>query len=102
MDLQLLKERDTPLLSRKRFTFDLMFKGATPSRKQIRDAIAKKVKAEPDLTVVKHIYTRYGIETARVIAQVYSKKEDMLKLEDKGLLDKHTEKKEEKAEEKKA
>jgi len=103
MDINLLKERDTPLLSRKRCTLDVNFKGATPSRKQIRDEIAKKLKADPELTVVRHIYTRHGVEKARVITNIYTKKEDMVKFEDKGLLEKHSEKKkEEKAEEKKA
>ncbi|MBI5880547.1 hypothetical protein HZB90_00280 [archaeon] len=102
MDINLLKERETPLLSRKRCTLDVHFKGATPSRKQIRDEIAKKLKADPELTVVRHIYTRHGVEKARVITNIYTKKEDMVKFEDKGLLEKHSEKKEEKAEEKKA
>lgn len=101
MDLEILKERDMPLMSRKRFTLFAGFKGPTPTRIQLRDAISKKVKGEPELTVVKHIYNRYGIEKAKVIAHVYSKKEDMLRYEDKVLLDKHVEKKkEEKAEEK--
>jgi small subunit ribosomal protein S24e len=101
MDVEILKERDTPLLSRTRYTFGLSFKGATPTRKQIRDAIATKVKSDPSLTVVKHVYTRYGVEKAKVIAHTYSKKEDMIRFEDKGLLEKHTEKKKEPKEEKK-
>ncbi|MBU2561106.1 MAG: hypothetical protein KKD17_02330 [Nanoarchaeota archaeon] len=95
MDLELLKERDMPLLSRKRYTFFLNFKGPTPTRKQIRDAIAAKTKSDAALTVVKHIYNRYGVERAKIIANVYSKKDDMLRFEDKSLLDKHAEKKEE-------
>ena len=98
MDMTLLKERDTPLLSRKRCTLEVHFKGATPSRKQIRDEIAKKLKSDPELTVVKHIYTRHGVEKAKVIANIYTKKEDMLRFEDKGMLEKHSDKKEEKGE----
>ncbi|MFC1741713.1 30S ribosomal protein S24e [Nanoarchaeota archaeon] len=99
MDLEITKERDLPLLSRKRYSFFATFKGATPNRLQIRDEIAKKVKSDPELTVVRHIYNRYGIEKAKVIAHVYTKKEDMDKFEDKGLVEKHTAKKKEKAEE---
>lgn len=100
MDLNILKERDTPLLSRKRYTFEMDFKGATPSRIEIRDAVAKKVKSEPELTIIKHVYTRYGVEKAKIIAHVYSNKEEMAKLEQKVLVDKHVVKKEEKAESK--
>ena len=96
MDLEITKERDMPLMSRKRYTAYATFKGATPNRLQIRDAISKKVKSEPGLTIIKHIYTRYGVEKAKIIAHAYSKKEDMARYEDKILLDKHVEKKSEK------
>ncbi|MBW2972404.1 hypothetical protein KY359_05185 [Candidatus Woesearchaeota archaeon] len=96
MDLELKKEREMPLLSRKRYTFYMEFKGPTPTRMKIRDAVASKVKGKPELTVIKHVYNRYGIEKAKVIAHVYSSKEDLAKYEDKKLLDKHAEKKEEK------
>jgi ribosomal protein S24E len=97
MEIEITKEREMPLLSRKRYTFFVGFKGTTPSRKQVRDELAKKVKSDPELTIIKHIYNRYGVERAKVIANVYSKKEEMLKLEDKDLLGKHSDKKEEKA-----
>jgi ribosomal protein S24E len=93
MNMEIVKERDMPLLSCRRYTLFVEFKGATPARKQVRDEIAKKVKSDPELTIVKHIYNRYGVERAKVIANVYSKKEDMLKLEDKQLLSKHSDKK---------
>jgi len=98
MDITINKEREMPLLSRKRYTMELGFKGSTPSRKQIRDALATKVKADPELVIVKHVYNKFGSEKAKVIANVYSNKDDMKKYEDKKLLEKHSEKKEEKAE----
>lgn len=95
MDINMLKERDTPLMSRKRYTFEIGFKGSTPTRKQIRDEIAKKLKSDPSLTVIKHVYGKYGVEKAKVITHVYENKKDMEKFEEKVLLDKHVEKKEE-------
>ncbi len=68
------------------------FKGATPSRMKIRDAVAKQVKGDPELTIIKHIYTKYGVEKAKIIAHVYNNKEDMAKYEDKKLLTKHEKK----------
>jgi len=99
MDLELLKERDTPLLSRKRYTYYMTFQGPTPTRLQIRDAVAKKAGSKPELTIIKHVYNRYGIEKAKVIAHVYSKKEDLDRYEEKVLIEKHAAKKEEKTEE---
>ena len=100
MEINILKERDTPLLSRKRVTLEITFEGATPSREKIREVVAAKLKSDKDLTVIKHIYTRYGVEKCKVIAHIYSNKEDIRKYEEKGVLKKHEAKKEEKAEKK--
>lgn len=102
MDIKILKERDTPLLSRKRLTFEVSFKGATPTRAKLRDAIAANLKVDKELTVVKHIYTRYGIEKAKVMAHVYTDKNDLVKYEEKGVLAKHMKKEEKKEEAKPA
>ena len=92
MEIELKKERETPLLSRKRYVFDIKFEGATPSREIIRDAVAKKVNADRDLTIIKHVYNKYGMENAKVFAHVYDKKEDMMRIEESGTIKKHVKK----------
>ncbi len=100
MDMKILKERDTPLMSRKRYTLEISEEGATPSRKQIRDMVAIKLKADPNLTIVKHVYPRYGLEKSRCIVNIYEKEEDMKRYEMEGLVKKHqSEKKQEAASE---
>ena len=100
MEMNILKERETPLLSRKRYTLEITKEGPTPSRKEIRDLVATKVKANKELTVIKHVYPRYGVQKARIIAHIYDTKEEMVVNETEGLLKKHAkaENKEEKAE----
>ncbi|MFC1722797.1 hypothetical protein ACFL0V_01530 [Nanoarchaeota archaeon] len=100
MEINILKERDTPLLSRKRYTLEIVKKdGPTPTRMEVKEMLAVKLKADKDLVVVKHVYPRYGISKTRAIVQVYEKKEDMERYESEGLLKKHVKetKKEEKA-----
>ncbi len=97
MALEILKERDTPLLSRKRVTAMIDFEGSTPSRLKIQSTISKKLDVDKSLTIVKHIYTRYGAQKAKVIAHIYSNKEDLNKFERDYLLKKHVEKKAEEA-----
>jgi small subunit ribosomal protein S24e len=99
MKLELLKERETPLLSRKRVTLSASYEGATPARKELRKSVAKKVSADEKLVILKHIYTRFGQHKAKVIAHVYEDEKAMNKLEEEYLLKKHREKKEEKKEE---
>ncbi len=89
MEINILKERDTPLLSRKRFTLEIIKEGPTPSRSEIRDAVAVKLKSDKNLTIIKHVYPRYGVQKARVIAHVYEKEADLKRYEDEGMLKKH-------------
>ena len=89
MKIEIQKERETPLLWRRRVTAMVEFEGATPSRKQIQQAVAKKLDANEKLTIIKHVYPRYGDSMAKVIAHVYSKEEDKNTVEAKYLLKKH-------------
>ncbi|MBI5398545.1 30S ribosomal protein S24e [Candidatus Woesearchaeota archaeon] len=90
MELKVEKERLTPLLARKRITAHLSFQGKTPSRKELRDVIAQKLKVEKDLTIVKHIYTKFGSQDARVIAHIYASPAELNRIENKQLIKKHT------------
>jgi len=89
MQIEVKKERDTPLLSRKRVTITAEYEGATPSRNDLRKEIAKKINAKENLVVLKHIYTRFGSQKAKIIAHVYNNEEDLKKLENDSLLVKH-------------
>lgn len=101
MDLTKVKEKDYPLLSRKRVTFEGEVDKATPSRLELREYIAKKLKTSTDKVIIRHIYTRFGSTKVRVMAHVYDKKEDLDKTEDKATVLKNEPKKEEPKEEKK-
>jgi small subunit ribosomal protein S24e len=89
MEIKIEKERVTPLLSRKRVTANISFQGRTPSRKDVRDMVATRLKSEKDLTIVKHIYTKFGSTEARVIAHVYSSAADLKRIERAKLVKKH-------------
>jgi small subunit ribosomal protein S24e len=90
MELKIEKERVTPLLSRKRVTANVSFQGKTPSRKEIRDMVASRLKAEKELTIIKHVYTKFGATEARVIAHIYSNAADLKRIERAKLVKKHS------------
>jgi len=100
MNLEILKERETPLLSRKRITAMIDFEGPTPSRIKLIEDIAKKLDVNKDLTIIKHIYTRYGAQKAKIIAHIYDKEDAMNRFENEYLLKKHIDKKKEETAEK--
>ena len=89
MDIKIVKEKDTPLLSRKRVTIYAQYKGATPSRPELQGEIAKKLKTKPDLVVLRHIYTRFGQERSKIIVHIYNDTKTMVMLEGQALVDKH-------------
>ncbi|MBI3031920.1 hypothetical protein HYY69_00455 [Candidatus Woesearchaeota archaeon] len=102
MNIEILKQKDTPLLSRKRVTAKLTAEAATPSRLTIRNLLAKQLKVDPSLVIIKHLYPQFGDRVVKVIVNVYEKRDVLEKFEHKKLVAKHQEKQEGSAEVKEA
>ncbi len=90
MSIEVLKEQEVPLLSRKRYTLEVDSPKQTMSRKELVKLVAEKIKSKPELVVVKHIYTRYGSRKSKVIAHSYKDKKDMERIEEGYLLKKNS------------
>ncbi|MBL7050737.1 hypothetical protein ISS04_01085 [Candidatus Woesearchaeota archaeon] len=83
MKLEIIKQEKQPLLSRIEIMAKITFQGATPSNENIKKAIATKLKADESFTVIKHIYTEFGLQEGDVEAFVYDDKKVMAVLEKK-------------------
>ncbi len=82
MEIEILKERDVPLLKRKRVTAMVTYDGgATPNILALKDVVASKLKVESDLVAIRHVYQQYGFTQAKVIAHIYTSRDELLKLE---------------------
>ncbi len=80
--LQKLKEIDMSLLSRKRIKFEIEHATtSTPSRSSLKELIAKKYQIKPELVAIRHIYTKFGSQKARVIANIYQDEKTLKFLE---------------------
>jgi len=100
ISLEILKKKEMPLLSRTRVTAMHVEKGPTVSRRSMRSQIAKQLKEDEEKIVIKHVYSQFGKNDTKIIAHVYTNKEEMEKFENPNLIKKHSvkeEKKEEKA-----
>src|SRR3989338_8170579 len=95
MDIEILKENETPLLSRKRYTIRINTTGATPSRKDLLQAISQKTKSNPNLTIIKHIYPQYGGKFTKIIVHIYKDMAALESIEHEYLMKKHKEEKKE-------
>lgn len=80
MEMKILNEQETPLLSRKRITAEITYEGATPSRIKIIAELVKQVKAESKLIELRHVYAKFGDTRSKVIAHVYDNEENMKKI----------------------
>lgn len=88
MDLKILKEEKSAL-PRKELEAVLKFDQETPSRQSIKDEVAKKVKADEKLVIIKKIQTYFGVNEAKITAVVYDNEEAMKSLEFKKMIEKH-------------
>jgi ribosomal protein S24E len=96
MQIEIQKERDTPLLSRRRITVTVASEGKTPSRLELVKEISKALKVSEDLIVIRHIYTSYGSSFVKAIVNVYEDPKIMLRLEGEKLVAKHKKQEEKK------
>lgn len=77
MELTIKKKTESPLLSRTRVTAEATYQGPTPTESAVKDSLASKLSVDKNLVSVRHVYTRFGKQFAKIIAHVYDNKKDM-------------------------
>ena len=82
MEIQNLKEIEMFLLARKRIKFELEHPNApTPTRNLLKEEIAKKYNTKPELVSIRHVYSKFGLQRCRVIANIYEDEKTLKALE---------------------
>lgn len=73
MKIQIVSERENPLLKRKEIRFEVKHDktGSTPPRREVRKALANTIKAKSDFVIIKRLKTKTGTRTAVGFANVY-------------------------------
>ena len=99
MEIEILNKEKNELLGREGIEAKVSYSEATPSRKEIRKELAKKVGKKENLVVVQEIKTYFGSGIAKIYANAYDREEDLKAGEIESIVKRHEEKKkEEKAE----
>ena len=87
MNIAVLKKDENRLFNRIEVVARVEHKGgATPKRRELRDAIAKELKTKLELVVIKVVRNLYGVPHSIVKANVYSKQDKMMECEPKYIL----------------
>lgn len=81
MQLKIIEKKDNSLLHRIEVEAELTAEGPTPSNKDVAKEIAKQAKGDEKLTIVKHIYSRFGTNVSDVLAYVYTDEAKMKEIE---------------------
>ena len=105
MQVTITQQQHNPLLKRTEVTFTIDHKQTrgTPTRLEIRNALAEMLKTKPEVVYVKRIETKAGTMTATGEANAYDSVEHAQRIEAKYVIERHQPKeKKEAAEETKA
>lgn len=81
MQITTKSKKENKLLDRTEFDLEIAYEGPTPSNEQIKQELAKNLKINPELTIIKHTYTQFGATKADVLAFEYKTKEAMQAVE---------------------
>ncbi|MFH1393609.1 MAG: hypothetical protein ABII71_05885 [Candidatus Micrarchaeota archaeon] len=101
METEIKNSSDNPLLGRKEIKAIVSFDGATPNRKELKEAICGKAAANPDLTVLREVNNEFGLKRVTCVVHVYENKETLARVEPEHMRKREgigQEKKDEKAE----
>lgn len=77
MKIEILNEKENSLLNRKEIKFRILYEGATPSIKEVREKLIPVLNSEDNLTIVDSIVSTFGGRIAGGYAKVYKDKEGM-------------------------
>lgn len=93
--MKVLKEEDSRILERKSFVVEIDHHlKATPKEDSIKSGLAKLLKSDEKLMIIKHIYTGFGKGSSKVEVYVYDNEKALKTIEPKSKKKKVAEKKE--------
>jgi len=102
MEVTIIEQQYNPLLKRKEIAFTINHKqtGGTPTRLEVRNALAEMLKAKPEVVYVKRIETKTGTMTANGEANAYDSIEQAQRIEAKYIIERNQPKEKKEAAEK--
>ncbi len=98
MDIQVLQEKNNPMLNRREVVFKVTHDDVTPSRLSIIDRLAATMNSKRGLVIIDSIKTEFGKRESIGYAKIYENEERAKQVERAHILDRNTEKKQAKEE----
>jgi len=71
MDVEVIEERENPLLNRREIVFRIRFSGPTPSRGEVRDKLIAALDSDKKLSILDSYVTEFGTNIVKGVMKVY-------------------------------
>jgi len=81
MEIEVIEEKENPVLHRKEVSFKVVHKGPTPRRKEVREKLIANLSADKKLFVVDSLESGFGSREERGLAKIYEDIEAMVETE---------------------
>ncbi|NPA22603.1 MAG: 30S ribosomal protein S24e [Candidatus Micrarchaeota archaeon] len=81
MNVEIISERDNPVLSRKEVLLLAKYEGATPSLTELRQKVVETLGVSPELMVIKKTEQNFGKREVKIWAYVYDNPDVLRRLE---------------------
>lgn len=81
MEIQILEEKDNPLLARKEIQLRIIQDAGSPKIADLRKKIAAQLSLDESLFVVQHVCAEYGMNESRCLLKAYSSEERLKAVE---------------------
>jgi small subunit ribosomal protein S24e len=89
MEIEILEERENPLLGRKELKFRILHDRETPKRAEVREKLIGHLKAKKEIVVLDSIHSKFGARESVGEARIYKTKERAVQVEQPYLLEKN-------------
>ncbi|MBN2111371.1 MAG: 30S ribosomal protein S24e [Methanosarcinaceae archaeon] len=81
MDIRIIKEKNNAILNRRELNLDIGFKGATPSRDQVKGKIAAMLNVPLELVIIQKMEKEFGKQAVSAYVKVYENADRMKQIE---------------------
>ena len=89
MDIDIISEKENPMLHRTDVRFEVHHDEATPARLQVRDSLAAKLDKGSDEVVIQDLDTKFGMRKTVGYAKVYETAEHAADVEQDYVLERN-------------
>lgn len=100
MEIEIIEDKNNPMLSRREIRFRAIHEGATPSREEVKTRLSTSLDASSDLLIIDYLRPEFGKAERLGYAKLYESEDMLRSIEREHIIERNTPKPKEKPAEK--